>query len=82
MLHDHLRDSLDFTVLFHLQENSCQSTPCLAKKLRVARSTIHERIIKLEHKQGILEYTPTLKQESHEVQALLFTQVESGCTGR
>ncbi len=82
MLHAHLRDSHDCTVLFHLQENSCRSTSCLAKKLRVARSTIHERIIKLEHKEVTLDYTPTLKQESTEVQTLLFTQVESDCTGR
>ncbi len=82
MLHAHLIDSHECKVLLHLQENSWRSTSCLAEKLRVARSTIHERIIKLEHKEMILDYTPTLKQESPEVQALLFTQLESGCTGR
>ena len=83
MLHFHQRDSLDRTILFHLQENSRQSTSCLSKKLRVARSTIHERITKLERESVILGYTAVLRKEKEkpEVQALLFAQVELGYIG-
>ncbi|NVJ93325.1 MAG: Lrp/AsnC family transcriptional regulator [Methylocystaceae bacterium] len=83
MLHTHRRDALDKNILYHLQENSRQTTACLSKKLRVARSTIHERIAKLEREGVIVGYTAVVQPEQTAsfVQALLFLKVEQSRIG-
>jgi len=77
------RDQLDQDILFQLQENSRQSTANLSKKLKAARSTIHERISKLERDGVIVGYTAVISQEPNipSVQALLFLEVAQGRTG-
>ena len=59
----HLRDDLDREIIFHLQENARLSTSYIAKKLNVARSTVYERITRLE-REGVIEgYTAIIKQD-------------------
>ena len=58
-----VRDDLDRQLLALLQTNARQPTMTLAKRLRLARSTVHERIRRLE-KDGIIRgYSIQLGQD-------------------
>lgn len=48
-----VKDDIDRQILALLQSNARQSTMTLAKRLRLARSTVHERIRRLE-KDGVI----------------------------
>jgi len=48
-----IRDDLDRQLIALLQSNARQSTMTLAKRLRLARSTVHERIRRLE-REGVI----------------------------
>lgn len=58
--HPGIIDEVDRQLLGLLQTNSRQSTTALAKRLRMARSTIHERICRLEREGVIRGYSVDL----------------------
>src|SRR5690606_42132600 len=62
-LHDALPISLDATdrrLIALLQDNARESVTELARKLKLGRSTVHERIARLERNGVILGYAPLL----------------------
>jgi DNA-binding Lrp family transcriptional regulator len=64
----HGLDSIDRTLLSLLQENSRQSTAELARKLDLSRSTVQDRIARLE-KDGVIQgYTVRLAVETQAAQ--------------
>ncbi len=71
-------DTLDRSLIAYLRENARHSATYLAKKLNVARSTVHERIARLERDGVIVGYTTVVRRDpSEEVsQAILFAAVE------
>lgn len=58
-----IRDELDRQLIALLQTNARQSTMTLAKRLRLARSTVHERIRRLERDGIIRGYGLRLRQD-------------------
>ena len=56
-------DTIDRRLIGLLQSNSRESTTNLAKKLRIARTTVHERIGRLERSGVIQGYTILLSQD-------------------
>jgi DNA-binding Lrp family transcriptional regulator len=58
-----IRDDLDRQLIAMLQSNARQSTMTLAKKLHLARSTVHERIRRLERDGIIRGYSVQLGQD-------------------
>jgi len=58
-----IRDELDRQLIALLQTNARQSTMTLAKRLRLARSTVHERIRRLERDGIIRGYGLRLGQD-------------------
>ncbi|WP_413206138.1 Lrp/AsnC family transcriptional regulator [Rhodospirillum sp. A1_3_36] len=77
------RDSLDHRILDLLKENARVSTSDMAKSLRVARSTVHERITKLERNGTIRGYTAIIeeKESTSHVRGLLMIKARSGRGG-
>ncbi len=71
-------DTLDRSLISFLRENARHSATYLAKKLQVARSTVHERIAKLENDGVIVGYTTVVRRDPAEevTQAILFAAVE------
>ncbi|MEH6633293.1 MAG: Lrp/AsnC family transcriptional regulator [Halopseudomonas aestusnigri] len=82
MLTSHHRDDLDRGIIFSLQENARLSTSVIAKSLNVARSTVHERITRLEREGIIQGYTAVIKADPNEqtVQALVYIELERNHT--
>lgn len=72
------KDELDRKLVALLQANARESTSTLAKKLDVARSTIHERIARLEKNGVITGYSAVLSHNPSEdnVQAMVMLAVE------
>ncbi|WP_419904622.1 Lrp/AsnC family transcriptional regulator [Kiloniella sp.] len=83
MLVAHHRDDLDRGILFSLQENARISTSLIAKSLNVARSTVHERITRLEREGIIQGYTAVIKPDPNErsIHALLYLELERNHSG-
>lgn len=52
------RDALDRQLIALLQMNARMPTAEIARRLGVARSTVHERIARLERERVIAGYTP------------------------
>lgn len=73
-----LKDDLDRRLLALLQANARLPTAGLAKKLNVARTTVHERIARLERDGVIRGYTVVLDRDPGEehTQALVLLEVE------
>ncbi len=73
-----LKDDLDRKLISLLQANARESTSALAKKLNVARSTVHERIKRLERTGVIRGYTVVFGQGSNEqpAQAMVLLSVK------
>ncbi|MGO2235271.1 MAG: Lrp/AsnC family transcriptional regulator [Marinomonas sp.] len=72
------KDELDRKLVALLQANARESTSTLAKKLDVARSTVHERIARLEKSGVITGYSAVLSHNPSEdnVQAMVMLAVE------
>ena len=72
------KDDLDRKLVALLQVNARQSTTTLAKRLDVARSTVHERITRLEKTGVITGYSAVLSKNPSEsnVQALVMLSVD------
>ena len=75
-------DDLDRQLIGLLRANARASVASLAKKLRVARGTVQNRIAKLEKDGTILGYTVRLKPqtEEHRIAALMTVAVEGNRT--
>jgi len=75
-------DDLDRQLIGLLRTNARASVASLAKKLRVARGTVQNRIAKLEKDGTILGYTVRLKPqtEEHRIAALMTVAVEGNRT--
>jgi DNA-binding Lrp family transcriptional regulator len=59
-------DSIDRRILAFLQANARESTTDIAKRLGVARTTVHERIAKLERNGTVRGYTVVLNRDPFE----------------
>ncbi len=72
------KDDLDRKLVALLQINARQSTTTLAKRLDVARSTVHERIARLEKNGVITGYSAVLSRNPSEknVQALVMLSID------
>ncbi len=72
------KDELDRKLVALLQVNARESTSRLAKTLGVARSTVHERITRLEQTGVITGYSAVLSRNPSEgnVQAMVMLRVE------
>lgn len=57
-------DDTDWEILKILQKDARIPLTEVAKRLRMATSTVHERVRKMEHSQVILGYRPILNAES------------------
>lgn len=75
-------DDLDRQLIGHLRDDARISIASLAKKLRVARGTVQNRIARLEAEGIIVGYTVRLKPqaESHGIRAVMTVAVEGNRT--
>ena len=73
-----LKDKLDRKLIAILQGNAREPVSSIARRLDVARSTIQERIARLERNGTIVGYTAILNEEQDpkRVQALVMLSVE------
>ncbi len=73
-----LGDDLDRKLIAILQSNAREPTSSIARKLGVARSTVHERIARLEKNGVITGYAALLAnpEDGEHVQALVMLAVE------
>jgi len=71
-------DDIDRQLISLLRDNARVSIAALAKKLRVARGTVQNRIAKLETDGTIVGYTVRLRPqaENHRIRALMTVVVE------
>ena len=71
-------DDTDRELLSALRENARQPVAALAKRLRVARGTVQNRLARLEREGVIVGYTVRLKPqaEGHRIRALMTVAVE------
>jgi len=71
-------DDLDRQLIGELRQNARTSVASLAKKLRVARGTVQNRLTRLEREGTILGYTVRLrpKIDEHRIAALTTIAVE------
>jgi len=78
------KDDLDRRIVRELQANARQSTTTIAAKLNVARSTVHERIARLERDEIITGYSVVLSRNPSEanVEALIQLSVKQQETRR
>ena len=72
-------NDLDRQLIALLRENARMPVVALAKKLRVARATVQNRIARLEQEGVIVGYTLRLKpeEEVHQIRAIMSLAVES-----
>lgn len=75
-------DDLDRHLIAELRANARATVTSLAKKLRVARGTVQNRISKLETEGTIVGYTARLRPqiEEHHITALMTIAVEGNRT--
>jgi len=71
-----LRDDLDRELIALLQTNARAKTSQIAKKLGVARTTVHERITRLERLGYITGYTVKLAQDPGQPLVEAFVLIE------
>lgn len=79
-----LKDDLDRRIIRELQMNARESTSNIAAKLKVARSTVHERIARLEKDRIITGYSVVLSKNPSEenVQILILLKIRQQETRR
>lgn len=72
-------DDIDRQLIALLRDNARMSVAALAKKLRVARGTVQNRLTKLEADGTIVGYTIRLRPqaEEHRIRALMSVAVEA-----
>jgi DNA-binding Lrp family transcriptional regulator len=72
-----MRDTLDRRIIRALQRNARESTSNIAQHLEVARSTVHERITRMEKDGTISGYSVVLSRTPGEetVQILMFLEI-------
>ncbi|NIZ12545.1 Lrp/AsnC family transcriptional regulator [Phaeobacter sp. HF9A] len=77
-------DDLDRRIIAALQANARESTTKLAAKLGVARTTVHERITRLEERGIIAGYTVVLREadEGNTVMVVVLLEVQQKDTSR
>lgn len=75
-------DDLDRQLIALLRDGARSTVASLAKKLKVARGTIQNRIAKLEQEGTIVGYTVRLKPdaEPHQIRAVMTIAVEGNRT--
>ncbi len=75
-------DDTDRQLIALLRDNARTSVAALAKKLRVARGTVQNRLSKLENGGTIVGYTVRLKPQAqqHRIRALMTIAVEGNRT--
>ena len=75
-------DDLDRQLIALLRDNARSTVASLAKKLKVARGTVQNRIAKLEQEGTIVGYTVRLKPhaEPHQIRAVMTIAVEGNRT--
>lgn len=73
-----LKDELDRSIIRELQRNARESTSNIATRLNVARSTIHERIARMEKDGVITGYSVVLSKNPSEecIQALVLLEIK------
>jgi DNA-binding Lrp family transcriptional regulator len=79
-----MMDQLDRKIIAALQHNARESTSKIAAKLGVARTTVHERISRMEERGVIAGYSVVLKEhpETHKVQIVVLAEVQQKETAR
>lgn len=77
-------DQLDRKIIAALQHNARESTSKIAAKLGVARTTVHERIARMEDRGVIAGYSVVLKEhpETLKVQIVVLAEVQQKETAR
>ncbi|KUJ77956.1 AsnC family transcriptional regulator [Ruegeria marisrubri] len=77
-------DQLDRRIIAALQHNARESTTKIAAKLGVARTTVHERIARMEESGVIAGYTVVLRepQDESRVQVCVMLEVQQKETNR
>lgn len=77
-------DQLDRRIIAALQHNARDSTTRIAAKLGVARTTVHERISRMEARGEIAGYSVVLRDPSDEtkVQVVVLLEVEQKETAK
>lgn len=77
-------DQLDRKIIAALQHNARELTSKIAAKLGVARTTVHERISRMEERGVIAGYSVVLKEhpETHKVQIVVLAEVQQKETTR
>ncbi len=75
-------DDTDRRLIALLRENARESVAALAKKLKVSRGTVQNRLTKLETDGTIVGYTVRLKPQiaEHRIRALMTLSVEGNRT--
>ena len=75
-------DATDLQLLSMLRENARVSVATLAKKLRVARGTVQNRLKRMEADGTIVGYTVRLhpQAENHQIRALMTVSVDGNRT--
>lgn len=73
-----LKDELDRRIVRELQRNARESTSNIAARLDVARSTVHERIARMEKDGVITGYSVVLSRNPSEenVQVMVFLEIK------
>ena len=71
-------DDLDTELIALLRDDARMPVAALAKKLRVARATVHNRIARLERDGVIVGYTLRLRPhaEAHRIRAIMGIEVD------
>nr|WP_170615533.1 Lrp/AsnC family transcriptional regulator [uncultured Ruegeria sp.] len=77
-------DKLDRNIVAALQQNARESTTRIAAKLGVARTTVHERISRMEDRGVIAGYSVVLHspQDTPRVQVIVLLEVQQKETAR
>jgi len=73
-----LKDELDRRIIRELQRNARESTSNIAARLDVARSTVHERIARMEKDGVITGYSVVLSRNpsAENVQVMVFLEIK------